>query len=57
MLNGVTVTLEEDNFYGIVGENGSGKTTLFRCLSGLENYKGEIEYVGGMIKKMNQDYC
>ena len=53
MLNGVTATLEEDNFYGIVGENGSGKTTLFRCLSGLENYKGEIEYDGGMIKKMN----
>jgi ABC-2 type transport system ATP-binding protein len=28
--------------YGIVGENGAGKTTLFRCISGLEDYKGTI---------------
>jgi ABC-2 type transport system ATP-binding protein len=26
----------------LVGENGSGKTTLFRCITGLEKYKGEI---------------
>lgn len=50
VLNGVTATLVEGNVYGIVGENGSGKTTLFRCLAGLENYKGEIEYHGGMLK-------
>ncbi|MFQ3325719.1 MAG: ABC-2 type transport system ATP-binding protein [Salibacteraceae bacterium] len=50
VLNGVTATLVEGNVYGIVGENGSGKTTLFRCLAGLENYKGEIEYDGGMLK-------
>jgi ABC-2 type transport system ATP-binding protein len=50
VLNGVTATLVEGNVYGIVGENGSGKTTLFRCLAGLENYQGEIEYDGGMLK-------
>tara|TARA_B100000795_G_scaffold81356_2_gene58615 strand:- start:4918 stop:5598 length:681 start_codon:yes stop_codon:yes gene_type:complete len=50
VLNGVTATLVEGNVYGIVGENGSGKTTLFRCLAGIENYKGEIEYDGGMLK-------
>lgn len=30
------------NIYGVVGENGAGKTTLFKCLSGVESYKGLI---------------
>ena len=29
--------------YGIVGENGAGKTTLFRCLAGLESFRGQID--------------
>ena len=32
----------EINF--LMGKNGCGKTTLFKCLSGLENYKGTILY-------------
>lgn len=32
----------EGMVYGIVGANGAGKTTLFRCIAGLEDYKGDI---------------
>ena len=34
-LNGVTVDVAEECFFGLLGPNGSGKTTLFRILSTL----------------------
>ena len=42
VLNSIDLEFKKGKIYGIVGENGAGKTTLFRCLSGLENYKGTI---------------
>ncbi|OYT17172.1 MAG: ABC transporter ATP-binding protein [Bacteroidetes bacterium 4572_77] len=42
VLKNINLDFEEAQVYGIVGENGSGKTTLFRCIAGLENYKGQI---------------
>jgi ABC-2 type transport system ATP-binding protein len=42
VLNSIDLEFKKGKIYGIVGENGAGKTTLFRCISGLENYKGNI---------------
>ncbi len=42
VLNTIDLAFEKGKIYGIVGENGAGKTTLFRCISGLENYQGNI---------------
>ena len=42
VLNSIDLEFKKGKIYGIVGENGAGKTTLFRCVSGLENYKGNI---------------
>ncbi|TPN84393.1 ABC transporter ATP-binding protein [Aquimarina algicola] len=42
VLNSIDLEFGKGKIYGIVGENGAGKTTLFRCISGLENYKGTI---------------
>ena len=42
VLNSINLEFEKGKVYGIVGENGAGKTTLFRCVSGLEKYKGNI---------------
>tara|TARA_B110000240_G_scaffold26442_1_gene27332 strand:+ start:2024 stop:2704 length:681 start_codon:yes stop_codon:yes gene_type:complete len=42
VLNTINLEFKKGKVYGIVGENGAGKTTLFRCISGLESYKGNI---------------
>ena len=42
VLNSIDLEFKKGKIYGIVGENGAGKTTLFRCISGLENYKGNV---------------
>ncbi|MCX8472448.1 MAG: ABC transporter ATP-binding protein [Sediminibacterium sp.] len=41
-MKNITMEFSKGNVYGLVGENGSGKTTLFRCIAGLESFKGEI---------------
>lgn len=42
VLSTIDLEFKKGKVYGIVGENGAGKTTLFRCISGLETYKGKI---------------
>jgi ABC-2 type transport system ATP-binding protein len=42
VLKSIDISFEKGKVYGLVGDNGSGKTTLFRCITGLEKYKGEI---------------
>jgi ABC-2 type transport system ATP-binding protein len=42
VLKNININFDKGKVYGIVGENGAGKTTLFRCIAGLEDYKGEI---------------
>jgi ABC-2 type transport system ATP-binding protein len=41
-LNNISATFLPGNVYGIVGVNGAGKSTLFRCIAGLELFKGTI---------------
>ena len=43
VLNNLNLQLEEGKIYGIVGKNGAGKTTLFNCITGVENYSGDID--------------
>ena len=42
VLKNIDLDFKKGKVYGIVGENGAGKTTLFRCIAGLEKYKGEV---------------
>jgi len=50
VLNDINLTFGRGEIHGVVGENGAGKTTLFRAISGMENFKGTVEYTEGKIK-------
>ena len=42
VLKNINLDFANGRVYGIVGENGAGKTTLFRCIAGLEDYRGTV---------------
>lgn len=43
-LSEVNLHFAEGGVYGIIGPNGAGKTTLFKCIAGMLDYSGKIEY-------------
>ena len=42
ILDGVNLTVRENEVVGIMGANGSGKTTLLMCIMNFLNYEGDI---------------
>jgi len=55
-LSGVSLTVQEGEFVGLIGPNGSGKTTLFNIISGhLKATSGEIIFSGRNITELRPD--
>lgn len=50
VLQDIHLTFQKGEVHGVVGRNGSGKTTLFKCITGLEDFKGAIANDGGILK-------
>ena len=40
VLKGSSITINDGEIYGIIGQSGAGKSTLLRCINGLESYDG-----------------
>ena len=50
VLKGISMTIQDHEIYGIIGQSGAGKSTLLRCVNGLEDYQsGEITVDGETI--------
>jgi len=55
-LNGVSVSLEENDIIGIIGPNGSGKTTLLNIIAGIiKPDRGFVRYNGKRIDNLSPD--
>ncbi|MBR4446752.1 MAG: methionine ABC transporter ATP-binding protein [Solobacterium sp.] len=52
VLKGVSITIQDHEIYGIIGQSGAGKSTLLRCINGLESYDGgEIRVNGETVSQ------
>jgi ABC-2 type transport system ATP-binding protein len=40
ILEDIKIKIEKPGIYGVAGKNGQGKTTFFKCILGLEQFKG-----------------
>lgn len=50
VLKDVNIEFPSKGIVVLLGESGSGKTTLLNCLSGLQKYKGSINYDGLLLE-------
>ncbi len=53
ILNGVSFSVNEGEFIGILGHNGMGKTTLFNALMGVLPARGEIAFDGEAVQRLS----
>ncbi len=56
VFNGLTITFEAGNIYGLLGKNGTGKSTLFKNICGLlKPRQGEVKVAGQLSKLRHPD--
>ncbi|MDO5108498.1 MAG: methionine ABC transporter ATP-binding protein [Erysipelotrichaceae bacterium] len=42
VLKGISITIQDHQIYGIIGQSGAGKSTLLRCINGLEDFQSGL---------------
>jgi branched-chain amino acid transport system ATP-binding protein len=53
-LSGADLTIEDNEFHGLIGPNGSGKSTLMKCIAGAEiPTKGAVSFGGRDITSLS----
>jgi len=53
-LNGAALTVDENEFHGLIGPNGSGKSTLMKCVAGAElPTQGSVRFGGTDITALS----
>jgi branched-chain amino acid transport system ATP-binding protein len=53
-LGGAALTVEQNEFHGLIGPNGSGKSTLMKCVAGAETpTEGKVMFAGTDITALS----
>ena len=55
VLNGIDLTIHEEDFLCVLGPSGCGKSTMIRCIARFEDYQGTIEVSGKTVKGPGTD--
>jgi D-methionine transport system ATP-binding protein len=56
ILRDISVKIEKNEIFAIVGHSGAGKSTLLRCINGLEKYnEGSLKVFGKEIGKLGEN--
>jgi D-methionine transport system ATP-binding protein len=56
VLHDITLKIDKNEIFAIVGHSGAGKSTLLRCINGLEKYdEGYLKVLGTEIGKMSEE--
>ena len=56
-MKNININIDKTGIYGLVGKNGQGKTTLFRCILGIEKFKGDCFINDDKISLQNAAWC
>ena len=55
VLKGISLSIDDGEIYGIIGQSGAGKSTLLRCINGLESFdEGEILIDGTIVNSKDK---
>ena len=55
VLKGISLSIDDGEIYGIIGQSGAGKSTLLRCINGLESFdEGEILIDGTVVNSKDK---
>ena len=53
-LNGISLTINDGEIFGIIGKSGAGKSTLIRCIN--INYFNSIPVLSNRVQRLNNSF-